>query len=196
MKLMVSWRNICKMRELSLHILDLIQNSITAGASIIRLTITEDTNQNSFSFTIEDNGKGMSKEFLRMVEDPFITSRTTRKVGMGISLTKAACEACDGKLSLKSEEGIGTKLTATFVYNHIDRQPLGDIAQTVSSLIMMNETIDFIYIHTYNGKTFDLDTREIKQTLGEVSISNLEIIEWIKEYINENLNEIYGGAVN
>ena len=178
------------MREISLHILDLVQNSISADASVINLTINESPDSNFLSFVIEDNGKGMSEEFLKRVTDPFVTSRTTRSVGMGISLTKAACLATNGSFDITSKLGEGTKLVAGFEYNHIDRQPLGDVAETVSTLIMMNPDVDFNYKHIYNNNEFLVSTMEIKNTLGDVPINELSVINWIKEYINENLTLI------
>lgn len=175
------------MRELSLHILDLVQNSISAGATIIEICVNENVIENIMSFSIRDNGKGMSRELLNDVTDPFVTTRTTRKVGMGISLTKAGCEACDGEFHIESTVSVGTFLSASYRYDHIDRQPLGDIAETVSSLILLNPLLDFIYTHIYNNESFCLDTREVRQTIGKVPIETPEVISFIKGFIEENI---------
>lgn len=177
------------MREISLHILDLVQNSITAGASEIEICVYENAGENILSFSIRDNGNGMSPEALAQVTDPFFTTRTTRKVGLGISLTKAGCEACGGKFQIESAPGEGTYLTASFQYDHIDRQPLGNIAETISGLIMLNPNVDFIYKHVYSHRSFCLDTREIKKIVAP--IENPDVITFIKNFIEENISELY-----
>ncbi len=179
------------MLELSLHILDIVNNSVKAGASLIEVTVNEAVEQNLLEIFIQDNGCGMDEDFLSHVTDPFQTTRTTRKVGMGLSLFKAAAESTGGGLTIDSHKGVGTVVKVRFVYNHIDRQPLGDMAETMLTLISGNETVDFVYTHKVNGKTFTLDTREIKQILGgEVSLGSPEIVTWLKDYIKEGLKEI------
>lgn len=179
------------MLELSLHVLDIVNNSVKAGASLISVTVNEAKKENLLLITIGDNGCGMDKDFLSQVTDPFRTTRTTRKVGMGLSLFKAAAENTGGGLSIDSEKGVGTVVKVHFTYNHIDRQPMGDMAETMLTLISGNETIDFVYTHTIDDKTFTLDTREIKKVLGDdVSLGNPEIVLWMKEYIREGLEEI------
>ncbi len=178
------------MLEISLHILDVINNSVKAGASLIGLTVCEDKKDNLLSVTISDDGCGMDADFLKTVTDPFRTTRTTRKVGMGLSLFKAAAEATDGTFSIASEKGKGTTVCATFTYNHIDRQPLGDMAETIITVLSGNPEIDFLYRHTVDGREFLLDTREIRQILGDVELSGPEIILWLTDYIKEGLAEI------
>ena len=183
------------MQEISLNILDIAQNSVRAGASLIEIEITEDTDNDLFSFSIKDNGCGMSEEMVKSVMDPFVTTRTTRRVGLGIPLLLQSARSTGGDVIIDSTVGVGTTLTATFSHGHIDRQPLGDISGTVVSLISMNECIDFIYKHSYNGKCFTLETTELKKILGdEVSLSEISVAQWIREYINESQSEIYGGA--
>ncbi len=150
------------MKELSLHILDIAKNSVKANAALIEILINEDSEKNLLTIEINDNGCGMSEEFLKTVKDPFSTTRTTRKVGMGISLFEAASVQCGGRLDITSEEGVGTKLRTSFVLDHIDRAPVGDMAGTMETLISGSPEIDFLYRHTKNGKTFTLDTREIR----------------------------------
>lgn len=178
------------MKEISLHILDIVQNSIRAQASLIEIRILEDTSHNVLSIQIIDNGTGMDRETLEKVTDPFWTSRTTRKVGLGISLFKVAAERCEGCLRINSEVGKGTEVLAEFQKDHIDRAPLGNISDTVSLLIMTNEDIDFIYTHSFNQQSYELDTREIKKVLGDLPICNLEVIDWIKNNIKQGLDEI------
>lgn len=182
------------MRELSLNILDVAQNSITAGASLITVEVNENTVDNSLTIGIYDNGSGMSKEQVESVIDPFFTTRTTRKVGMGIPLFKMAAEMTGGGLEIKSELSVGTEVKAVFKTDSVDFTPLGDIASTVVALISMNTDRDFIYRRSVDGREFVLDTRELKTILGDVPLDTYEISEWIKDYITENTNELYGGA--
>lgn len=178
------------MKELSLHILDIVKNSVKAGASVIEIIIDEDIEKNLLTIKITDNGCGMSKEFLKRVKDPFSTTRTTRKVGMGISLFEAAAVQCGGKVDITSELGKGTEFTAVFEYNHIDRAPLGDMAGTMQTLISGSPGIDFLYRHTKCAKTFTFDTKEIKQVLGDVPIDTPEVLSWINDFIKEGLGEL------
>lgn len=187
------------MKDLSLHILDLSQNSISAGASLVKITIHEDTANDRLDIYIEDNGKGMDKDFLEKVKDPFVTTRTSRKVGLGIPLMLAACKRCEGDLVIESEKNVGTKLTATFKHSHIDRAPMGNMAETMLSLILAgsdgNTAVDFVYRHILNNREFCMDTREIRAALGnEVSLGEPDVLMWIKEYINEGLINLRGGV--
>ena len=193
------------MQEISLNILDIVQNSIRADATIIEVMIEEAPSSDVFSFTVKDNGCGMDEEMVKRVTDPFVTTRTTRKVGLGISLLKSLAQQAGGDIKLESQVGVGTVIRADFSYSHIDRQPLGDISAVMVSLISMNPQIDFVYSHSFEKEGFTLDTRELRKILGEeVSLSEISVATWIGEYINENLghmrvelnmpNEIYGGA--
>ncbi len=178
------------MKELSLHILDIAKNSVKAKATLIEISIVEDVNNNLLTIEIKDNGCGMSKEFLKTVKDPFSTTRTTRKVGMGIPLFEAACIQCGGELNITSELGVGTTLTATFELDNIDRAPIGDMAGTIQTLISGSPAMEFIYRHIKNSKTFVLDTREIRQVLGDVPLDTIDVLMWIDGYVNEGLNEL------
>lgn len=178
------------MKEISLHILDIVQNSIVAGADLIALTITEDTEKDILEFSVTDNGKGMSEELVKRVIDPFVTGRTTRKVGLGIPLLKHACEATGGSICIDSVLGEGTTLTARFAHSHIDRQPLGDMAQTMYPLIITNPEIDFVYVHKVNDKIFETDTREIKNILGGVPLSTPDVSLWLSEYLKEGEEQL------
>ncbi|KGG81193.1 histidine kinase [Caloranaerobacter azorensis H53214] len=179
------------MKELSLHILDLAENSLRAKATKININIFEDTEKDLLIIELEDNGIGMAEDLLRKVENPFVTSRTTRKVGLGIPLMKAAALRCEGDFKISSEIGKGTRVISIFKHSHIDRAPIGDIGQTIISLINANENVEIVYRHSYNGNCFVFDTREIKKILGNVSINEADIMLWIKDYINENVKNLY-----
>lgn len=179
------------MRELSLNILDIAQNSISAGASLITIEVGENTTDNTLLIGIYDNGKGMSEEQVKSVIDPFFTTRTTRKVGMGIPLFKMAAEQTGGSLEIKSELGVGTEVKAYFKTDSVDFTPLGDVASTIQMLITMNTDRDFVYKHTVNEKEFVCDTREIKEILGDVPLDTYEVSQWLKDFITENTEVLY-----
>lgn len=179
------------MEEISLHILDLTENSVKAGAGLIEIGVKESAEENILSFYIKDNGCGMSPETVARVTDPFTTSRTTRKVGLGIPLTKLACEQAGGGFEISSKEGVGTELHASFVYDSIDRQPLGDMATTIWMTVVNHKETDFLYIHKVEDKEFTLDTRELKKVLGGVTFDVPEVSAWIREYIRENIDSLY-----
>ncbi|MFP4015994.1 MAG: ATP-binding protein [Halanaerobiales bacterium] len=181
------------MRELSLHILDIVQNSIAADATLIEIFIEEDIKRNNFEIKIIDNGKGIPPEILKKITDPFVTSRTTRPVGMGLPLFKEAAERCNGGMKIDSTPGEGTEIKVVFEHDHIDRAPLGDIKGTLISLIALNPEIDFIYRHFYNTKEFIFDTAKIKDELEDLAINQKEVLNWIGEFIEEGLEELYGG---
>lgn len=179
------------MKELSLHILDIAKNSVRAGAALTQILLQTDAN-NWLTLRIVDDGCGMDKEMLSRVTDPFCTTRTTRKVGMGLPLLKMAAEATGGSLTLRSDvspERHGTALEATFDTTHIDCMPLGDIVSTICLLIQGDPDTDFLFEHKrYGKKTVALDTRELREVLGGISLAEYEVQEWIRE----NLTEQYG----
>jgi hypothetical protein len=178
------------MKDLSLHILDIVENSISAKATFIEISIEENHLANTYWVTIKDNGKGMSREMLENVTDPYVTSRTTRKVGLGLPLLKMNAERTGGHLSITSEEGKGTEVKALFINDNIDRLPLGDIAGTIVILASANPMIEFVYSHSVDGEQYLFDTREIKEALEDVAINDNHIFKYLKEMINENLQEI------
>lgn len=179
------------MRELSLHILDIVENSVKAKASLIEVDIT--VKGDYIIITIKDNGTGMDKEFLRKVTDPFTTSRTTRKVGLGIPLLKMAAETSGGSFTIQSQKGVGTTVKADFIKNHIDRMPLGDVAETI--ITVLNSETDFIWKYSVNDKEFIFDTREIKKELDGTPIDSAEILVFLKSYLKENIESINGGII-
>lgn len=182
------------MKEISLHILDLVQNSIRAGAGTIFLDIEEDRPADTFAVAIEDDGCGMPAELAQAVTSPFVTTRTTRKVGLGIPLFKAGCEGCGGCFSLESQEGKGTRLRGVYGHSHIDRPPLGNIADTVLLLITGNPKIRFRYFHRVDERQYELDTDQLRQILGEAPLNAPEIMTFIKDFLVNNELELYGGT--
>lgn len=182
------------MRELSLNILDIAQNSIAAGASLIEIEVAESTEAKELLISISDNGCGMTEEQLTNVLDPFFTTRTTRKVGMGIPLFKLAAEQTGGSLKIESEKGKGTKTSALFRTDSIDFTPLGDVTSTITILISMNTDRDFIYTRKLDSESFELSTVQLKEILEGVSLSEPEVVQWMKDYINEQTNILLGGV--
>lgn len=163
---------------------------------MIRISIDEDLQKDSLVITIEDNGCGMESHEVEKVKDPFVTSRTSRRVGLGIPLMLAACQRCEGDLTIESEKHVGTRLVATFLHSHIDRAPIGSMTETMVSLIIGAENINFVYVHRINQEEFCFDTREIRQALGEeIPLSEPDVLDWVKDYINEGLSNLRGGVV-
>jgi hypothetical protein len=183
------------MKEISLNILDVVQNSINAKATFIQISIYADTLKDNISIFIEDNGHGMSKNQINQVEDPFFTTRTTRKVGLGIPFFKYAAISTGGDFSIQSILGKGTIVKAVFGLSHIDRMPLGDMTSTILALITSNINTDFLYTYDINGKKFVLDTREFHKILGAIPFDTPEVSTYIKEYLTENKNEIDNGLI-
>ncbi len=179
------------MRELSLNILDIAQNSIVAGASLTEILVKEDTVRKEMLIGIYDNGKGMTEEQVEKVQDPFYTTRTTRKVGMGIPLFKMAAEQTGGSFKITSQVGVGTRVEALFKTDSIDFTPLGDMEATISTIVSMNEDKDFIYIRSVDGREFKFSSAEIKQILDGVPLSEPSVIMWIESYIKENTEELF-----
>jgi hypothetical protein len=178
------------MEDLSLHILDIAENSIRAEAKLIRIEIAENGSSDLLKVTITDDGSGMTEEQKTRALDPFYTTKTTRRFGLGLSLLAEAARAAGGGLALESSPGQGTEVKISFRLSHIDRQPTGDMAKTMVTLITGHPEIDFLYSHKVNGKRFTLDTREIKEKLDEVPIQSPEIMNFIRNYILEGLDNI------
>lgn len=177
------------MKELSLNILDIAENSVRANATLVTITIIEDSE--TLKVTIGDNGCGMTKEILENVTNPFCTTRTTRKVGLGIPLLKLQAEQTGGSVTIVSRhesefpDTHGTETEALFYKNHIDMTPLGDIIATVITLIQCNPHLDFLFTHTASNGEVKLDTRELREVLGDVPLNTVEVIMWIKENLTE-----------
>ncbi len=174
------------MEDLSLHILDIAENSVAAQASKIEIRLTEDIKTDLLSIEVIDNGTGMDEETQKKALDPFFTSKKVRRFGLGLSLLAEAAKAANGHLVLKSEKGKGTRVRADFQHSHIDRQPLGDIGQTILTLIMGNPDVDIVYVHKKDGRKYRLDTRKIKAQLKDIPINSLDGIKLIKEDLKKD----------
>jgi anti-sigma regulatory factor (Ser/Thr protein kinase) len=184
------------LREIALHLLDVAENGVAAGASRIRIRVVESRPENRLELTVEDDGAGIPAEMLRQVTDPFVTSRTTRRVGLGLSLLKAAAERCEGRFDIRSAPGEGTRVAASFRYDHIDRAPSGDIPGTMVLLMAGNPGIDFEYVHEIDGETFVLDTAEIRETLGDIPLSDPAVTQQIRELSREAVAKLRTGPAS
>jgi anti-sigma regulatory factor (Ser/Thr protein kinase) len=178
------------MLELAQNILDIAENSIRAGAKLIVISVVEDSAKNLLAIEISDDGCGMEGKEVSKVLDPFYTTKTVRRVGLGLPLLTDAARMAGGGLDLQSEVGKGTKVTATFGLNHLDRQPMGNISSTLISLIAANSEVDFIYDHWHNDQQFKLDTRLIRNEIENIPIYHPEILKHIRGMIEEGLREI------
>lgn len=181
--------------EISLHILDIVENSIKAGADFIKINIQVHTDTKRIRVEVRDNGCGMSEEQVKACENPFFTSRTTRKVGLGIPFLKQSAECTGGSFSIRSAVGQGTDITAEYCMDHIDCIPIGDVNATVYSLVMMNQKLDFYYQYQVDGRQFVFDTREIRETIGDIPFDTPEISSFIKDFLNENKKEVDDGSI-
>ena len=184
------------MTELSLHVLDVAENSTKANASLVTISVDIQTTNDKIIISIVDNGCGMTAEQVACVTDPFYTTRTTRKVGLGVPFFKMAAEATGGNFSIQSEPGVGTTVCAVFGLSHIDRMPLGDMNATIHQLIVMHPNCDFLYIYKYNDRQFTLDTREFKEILGDIPFDVPEVSTYLQQYLSENESEVNQGQTN
>lgn len=173
------------MRDLSLYLLDLAMNSIRAHASNIEIQLIERIDINQLILVIKDNGCGMNEEMVKEVQNPFFTTRTTRKIGLGVSLLSAMTERCEGRVVIKSSIGKGTEVMAFLTLNHIDCPPFGDIHNTLISLIYLEPTLEFKYIHQNDHQEYYFDTAEVKAVLGDIVINHPSIMEWIQMELAE-----------
>ena len=182
------------MKEIALYTLDIAQNSITAQARHLEITLAE--RENTITLTIADDGKGMSPELLARVSDPFTTTRTTRKMGLGLPLLRMAAEQTGGTLSIQSKQGIGTTVEAVFQAAHIDCPPVGDMAGSITLLLQGAPELELTYIHRVDAKQIGLDTRQLREELGDgISLAEPEVILWVRDYLQEQealLREIRG----
>lgn len=182
------------MKELSLNVLDITENSVKAGATLISILLTEE--KNVLSITVTDNGCGMSEQTLRTVTDPFYTTRTTRRVGLGIPLFKFAAEQTGGQIKIESKqktdgvEDHGTVVNAIFHTDHIDFTPLGDIISTLVTLIQGHPDIDFVFTHKTDKGEVELDTREIRAVLEDTPLDTFEVLIWIRDNLKEQYEVI------
>lgn len=181
------------MKELSLNILDIAENSVKAKATLTEILLDE--TDNKLTLTIKDNGCGMTAEILANVTDPFCTTRTTRKVGLGLPFLKLQAEQTGGNLKIASRyiedfpQEHGTTVTATFNKNHIDYTPLGDVVSSIITLIHGHPDTDFLFLHKLCSKEISLDTRQVREILGDIPLNSFEVIKWIEGYLKEQYSE-------
>jgi len=183
------------MKEIALHLLDLAENSVSAHAQTVRIDVREDFRTNQLIASVEDDGDGMNDEMVQQVADPFTTSRTERKVGLGIPLLKASAEACQGGMKIISKPGAGTKVEATFQHSHIDRMPLGDLASTFLMLTLAHPEVHWVFRYAFNppykGSTrlFEFDDQPIKETLDGLSMTHPDVISYLRSSLEDGIAE-------
>ncbi len=175
------------MEDLSLHILDIAENSIDAGAGRIEITIVNSAGEDRFMLRVKDNGRGMDQETISRLRDPFFTTKTVRRFGLGIPLLAQFAEECDGGLSIESKQGEGTTITAEFRQGHIDRKPLGDVGSTMMVLVGGHPELDFLLDYSADGVSYTFDTAKLKGDLQDVPINLPDVLKLIREDINEAL---------
>ena len=181
------------MRELADNIMDIAQNSISAGASLTEVHIRVSHAEDRITFIFRDDGCGMSEEMVKTVLEPFTTSRKTRKVGLGLPLLKQTAEMTGGEVAIASTPGAGTEVTASFGLGHIDRPPMGDVAGAWFSLVVMNPDTDFLFTYQVDGKDFTFDTRIVRETVAPIPLNQMEVSAWIKDCLTSEINELHGG---
>lgn len=189
-------------RDLCQHILDIYENSAKAGADLVKVAIIEDFKKDQLSITLEDNGRGMDAKMVQRISDPWVTTRTTRKVGLGIPFLHQTAEMCGGHFELMSAPGEGTRTHATFQHSHIDRPPLGDLVATLTCMIVGYPHVDLVYHHrviletaddTAGEREYTLDTREIREVLGEdVPLSDPAVLRFLRTELEEGLRSLQG----
>ncbi|HDP75928.1 MAG TPA: ATP-binding protein [Bacteroidales bacterium] len=178
------------MKDLSLHILDIVQNSVVAHAKLIQVTLDVNTTNDYIELAVSDDGKGMDNDFLQRVVDPFTTTRTTLKVGLGIPLLKQNAELTGGTFTIHSEPGVGTTLKARFLKSHIDCLPIGDLGGTIALLMCSYPDVEFRIMAVVNSHEFSVSTSELRDALAGLSLNDPSVYPVVKEYINSNLDEL------
>ena len=169
-----------------MHILDIAENSIRAGAKHIVIRLEIDSVNDFLKIVIEDDGEGMTEEQLKRATDPFFTNRPDGKVGLGLPMLDEASKAAAGRLSIDSSVGAGTTVTAMFQLSHIDRKPVGSMSETMVTLIAGHPGVDFKYLYRFDSQTCTVNTEEIKHSLGGVAINSADVLNFIRNYIREN----------
>lgn len=175
------------MQDLAMYILEILMNSIHADSSFIKLLIEFCREKDLVTIVVEDNGKGMNEEMVKKVMSPFTTTRTTRKVGLGVAFMKELCDECEGKLNIESKVGKGTIVKATYKMSHIDAPVLGDVGEMMMFAIQANETIDYEFVYKEDDNEFIFKTADIREELGDVKLDDPSILLWIKDYINQEI---------
>lgn len=178
--------------EISLNILDITENSTKAGATEIEISVSADFEKDNLTVKIIDNGCGMDEKQVQNVTNPFFTTRTTRKVGLGVPFFKMAAESTGGKFDIKSKVSVGTSVIAEFKLSSIDRMPMGELDSTIWQLMTMHEDVNFIFNYTVNKNSFSVKSNDFKEVLGEIPFTLPEVSTYIKEYLSENIKEVTG----
>ena len=178
------------MEDLSLHILDLVENAIAAKAKKIEISIQEEPKEDRLVIEIKDDGMGMDQEVSQKAADPFFTTRSSRRVGLGLSLMAQAAQEAGGRLRIESELEKGTKVVTTFQYHHIDRKPLGDMTETMTTLLLGNPELQISYIHQKDGKSYVLNSQMLKERFKNQSLTHPEVIQWLRRHLREGLAQI------
>ena len=173
------------MREIALHILDIVQNSVAAGAGVIDITIREDRAADMLAVTIADDGRGMDAETVARVTDPFYTTRTTRKVGLGLPMLKMTAIACDGDFAIDSRVGEGTTVSVSYRWSHIDRPPLGDMVSTMLTVLLGDETTEIRYSHSDGDRVFAFASADMREALDGLSFQTPEVYAWLQDFLTE-----------
>lgn len=178
------------MQDLSLHILDIVENSLGAGSRRVEIRVDENMAADRMVIEIVDDGCGMDEERVRKALDPFFTTKTVRRVGLGLPLLEEACRMSNGEMRIESSPGKGTRVRATFQHSHIDRKPLGNMRDTLITLMAGHPQLDLLYEHRRGGKTFSLDTREIRAELGEIPLDAPQVVSALRKLIQSGLEEL------
>jgi anti-sigma regulatory factor (Ser/Thr protein kinase) len=182
------------MREIALHLLDLAENSISAGAQTVKITVCEDLLTDVLTASIADDGRGMDEETVKKVTDPFYTSRTTRKVGLGIPLLKGAAEECNGNMVIASEPGKGTEVTITFQHSHIDRMPLGNLSSTFLGLLVGHPDTHWEFMYSARSaigeEKFEFDDQAVKEVIGEIPLSHPDVLGYLRESLDDGITTV------
>jgi anti-sigma regulatory factor (Ser/Thr protein kinase) len=178
------------LEDLSLHILDIVENAISAKAKKIEIWVVEEPGEDRLTIEIKDDGIGMDEEVSQKAVDPFFTTRSSRRVGLGLSLMAQAAQEAGGSLRVEPKLGKGTKVMATFQYHHIDRKPLGSMVETMMTLLLGNPELEIFYTHQKEGKSYVLSSSWLKNRFKDRSLIDPEIIQWVKTHLKEGLEQI------
>jgi anti-sigma regulatory factor (Ser/Thr protein kinase) len=173
------------MEDLSLHVLDIAENSLRAGAHNVTILIDEDIRRDVLTIEIRDDGKGMSAQAASMATDPFYTTKSKRRVGMGLPLLKEAARMANGTLDIRSVPNSGTTVRATFQLSHVDRKPLGNMAETITALLAAEEQANILYRHSRNGKTVVFDSMHVESQLGDILLNSIEALSLVRTYLEQ-----------
>lgn len=177
------------MQDMAMQIMEIMMNSIHAKPSRIQLKISDSAKDNKISFTVQDNGSGMSEEMVKKITDPFVTTRTTRKIGMGVAFLKEMCEQCKGALNIRSSPGKGTEVEASVQKDCIDTPEMGDLGELMMECVQADETIEYSFTYSTDTGQFVFQTDEVRKQLADVSLLEPSVLLWIKEYINQGIQQ-------